>query len=441
VGLVVGAVIGAAMGGIMGWIGGKELAGDIEKFKKLSISKQLAVASGTIGVDTEDKSQGLRKLGFDVLIWQPLRKWVTTQGPKLMASGAADIGKGYGVAVKAGLELGVKDLSHFVGEGAKMAVTSGFRKGGLKVLGGVAKTTLGKFFKYIPGVSAIIGAAEAIDFLNRGKPDQALIALGSGIAGVFPGIGTAISLLLDLANVGMSMRSAKDSARGLFGLNETFNGSLGVKGTDTVKGKLIEAEAEWRRQGESKERIAWLKEQKRKELELDAKFEARQKKVEARTKEFIKTASSTETVKTADDNVNDWMGKAKLIIAKDGKRIKPHRDDWVTAQKEETRPLSMFENNSTNKIDKAIEKMNNGLQSGLDKISKTLCDTLNINKDTSSVFYQILDVNGQQLKLLPALAQGSNEKATSSGVPSSEMRDIIYDYRNERRFSLSRGMI
>ena len=69
----------------------------------------------------------------------------------------------------------------------------------------VAKRGTKSALKLIPGLDVLISGKETVDYLSRGKWDQATIAAVSGAIGWIPVIGDAISASLDLTNTGLDI--------------------------------------------------------------------------------------------------------------------------------------------------------------------------------------------------------------------------------------------
>lgn len=69
----------------------------------------------------------------------------------------------------------------------------------------VAKRGTKSALKLIPGLDVLISGKETIDYLSRGKWDQATIAAVSGAIGWIPVIGDALSASLDLTNTGLDI--------------------------------------------------------------------------------------------------------------------------------------------------------------------------------------------------------------------------------------------
>jgi hypothetical protein len=104
--------------------------------------------------------------------------------------------------------FGVKETIEYIEKlGAKTIVKEAFGRSfttGMKAIGGIVARWAGKGLKWIPGIGLLFGLAEYFDYMNQDNPAAAFLALGSGIASIFPGVGTAISILLDVANIGLT---------------------------------------------------------------------------------------------------------------------------------------------------------------------------------------------------------------------------------------------
>jgi len=123
----------------------------------------------------------------------------------------------------------------------------GFGAGGGigKVLGSVAKLGTGSIFKLlgaglkqiargIPFIGALISFKDAYDRFKQGDITGGLISIGSGIASCFPGIGTAISIGLDVLNAVLDKKSegGKTSKLSIVG---DFITDISLKLWDTLK--------------------------------------------------------------------------------------------------------------------------------------------------------------------------------------------------------------
>ena len=213
-GLIVGGLLGAAVFGIMGYIGGEKIAEKLDElsdrfatwyntnldiFMKESVTKRFLHATGSLSLGEDDVTQAIRKTLFDALIFRPLRNVMPKIGEKLILAGERMLGTQlYEMVLDSGGQL----LSREIGRGTMRTVGSNVLK------------YVGKLFKFIPVLSAIIGLVEAFDYFSQGKYDQGFIAIASGIAYCFTGLGTGVGLMLDLVNVGLSFR--KEPAKGNF---------------------------------------------------------------------------------------------------------------------------------------------------------------------------------------------------------------------------------
>jgi hypothetical protein len=196
---------------------------------------------------TEDKEPGddektpgfLRKiLGPGLLILGGLAALVTgilSDGP---LKGALKI------ISKVGLEFGIKSFTKTFGAVVKSATgfladTAKFLlapfkniagKGGGKALFG----TLGKLFtkfltpviKRIPGIGSLISWGFAVSRFKKGDLVGGLIDVASGIATLFPGIGTGIGIGLDVLNAFLDLKKDPEKVEGTgegFNLGEFFS--------------------------------------------------------------------------------------------------------------------------------------------------------------------------------------------------------------------------
>lgn len=105
-----------------------------------------------------------------------------------------------------GMLSGLKSLGKSISNIPKMLAKFGLGKGSAiaaKSIGKNLAKSLGKnVLKRIPGVGLLISLWMAKERFNRKDYVGGLIELGSGFASLFPGVGTAISIALDLINLG-----------------------------------------------------------------------------------------------------------------------------------------------------------------------------------------------------------------------------------------------
>lgn len=133
----------------------------------------------------------------------------------------------------------------------------GFGAGGgvAKVFGSIAKLGGGSIFKLvgamfkniakkIPFIGGLISFKDAYDRFKKGDIAGGLISIGSGIASFFPGIGTAISIGLDVLNAFLDRKTegGKTSKLGAIGdmLKPLWDGFIeGVKGFFGIIGDIL----------------------------------------------------------------------------------------------------------------------------------------------------------------------------------------------------------
>lgn len=132
------------------------------------------------------------------------------------------------------------------GTGAK-SITKGFGK---------------NFLKKIPGVGLALSIFMVVERWKKKDYTGALIELGSGIASIFPGIGTAISIGLDLINLGRDTgwfasvgKTATDKAKS-FASSNSQNLLMSIPGIGPVYG-IIKA-VDFFRKGKKKEGLEMI---------------------------------------------------------------------------------------------------------------------------------------------------------------------------------------
>ena len=120
-----------------------------------------------------------------------------------------------------------------------MKAVSKLMGGGLlKILGNLLKGVA----KRIPFIGALISFKDAYDRFSSGDITGGLISIGSGIASTFPGVGTAISIGLDVLNAFLDSKS-ETSGQGKASLIGNFIGGLVdklIEGVKTFFGGLID---------------------------------------------------------------------------------------------------------------------------------------------------------------------------------------------------------
>lgn len=109
---------------------------------------------------------------------------VAETGEELLSKGGKILGRGKKVIGKVGTKIGAKI--------------------GSKLGGGLAKS----IGKKIPGVGLILGGLASIDRFRSGDIIGGLGEIGSGVASLFPGVGTAISIGIDAALMGKDIAEA-----------------------------------------------------------------------------------------------------------------------------------------------------------------------------------------------------------------------------------------
>jgi len=112
----------------------------------------------------------------------------------------------------------------------------GFGSGGGigKVLGTITKVGGGSIFKLlgtifknlakrIPFIGALISFKDAYDRIQKGDITGGLISIGSGIASIFPGVGTAISIGLDVLNAFLDRKTEGGKTSKLGAIGDILN--------------------------------------------------------------------------------------------------------------------------------------------------------------------------------------------------------------------------
>lgn len=134
-----------------------------------------------------------------------------------------------------------------------MSFFKGLSAGGgiVKTLGSIAKLGGGSIFKLvgtmfkniakrIPFIGALISFKDAYDRIKGGDLMGGLISIGSGIASFFPGIGTAISIGLDVLNMFLDKKTEGGKTSKLSAIGDLFS-SIVENIWNTIKeiGKII----------------------------------------------------------------------------------------------------------------------------------------------------------------------------------------------------------
>ena len=125
----------------------------------------------------------------------------------------------------------VKAAKGFLGKIGKflLAPFKILSKGGAKGLFGKITGMLLKFIKpvlsKIPGIGSIISFSFAVSRFKQGQVVRGLVDVASGIASIFPGIGTALSIGLDVLNAFLDAKSGKEEKikeKGKFDISKFF---------------------------------------------------------------------------------------------------------------------------------------------------------------------------------------------------------------------------
>jgi len=68
----------------------------------------------------------------------------------------------------------------------------------------------GEFLKRLPWIGSLFNFADGVSRIKRGDYIRGLISIGAGVANLFPGVGTAISLGLDMLNMWLDYKTYKE---------------------------------------------------------------------------------------------------------------------------------------------------------------------------------------------------------------------------------------
>lgn len=167
------------------------------------------------------------------------------------------------------VQKGIKDIVGAIKSFAKLPKEFKTLKdafGFMKLAGSGAKSItkgLGKnFLKKIPGVGLALSIWMTVERWKKKDYTGALIELGSGIASIFPGIGTAISIGLDLINLGRDTgwfasvgKTATDKAKS-FASSNSQNLLMSIPGIGPVYG-IIKA-VDFFKKGKKKEGLEMI---------------------------------------------------------------------------------------------------------------------------------------------------------------------------------------
>jgi hypothetical protein len=145
--------------------------------------------------------------------WEKYQQNNILGGTLDLASGIAAFVPGVGLPVSIGLDI----LSSIIG--TQEAKESGLQKSGIDFAKIALKslsffTKLGKpFFKRIPLLGSLLSFADAWDNFKNDNILSGSLDLVSGISNLFPGIGTALSIGVDLLNSFMSQKTESGKTR------------------------------------------------------------------------------------------------------------------------------------------------------------------------------------------------------------------------------------
>ena len=145
--------------------------------------------------------------------WEKYQQNNILGGTLDLASGIAAFVPGVGLPISIGLDI----LSSIIGtqeakESGVQQTGFDFAKMALKAL--KFTTKLGKpFFKRLPLLGSLLSFADAWDNFNNGNIMSGSLDLVSGIANLFPGVGTGLSIGVDLLNTLMSTKTESGKTR------------------------------------------------------------------------------------------------------------------------------------------------------------------------------------------------------------------------------------
>jgi hypothetical protein len=466
VGIIVGALVGAAVGGILGWIGGKDIAEVTDTVSK-NISKWWAKnkdqyigenvfirslhATGTfsLGKEEEDSTREIRHGLFNALILSPLNIWAKGAEKKATTKVAASLGAEFGTeAVEAMTIKGLRKI------GAKGALMLGIKR----------------FAKYIPGVSVLIGIGEAWDYFSQENYVSGLIALASGIAGVFPLAGTGISIMLDAINIGLT--GTETGKKVLKSANNWWKGPMleflkhvpGI-GTFIYLSEAIGAFSA----GDWKTGLTKLNAAGMVGTGIGLFFEP-EKAVTMVTEKLdsilpmLKDKWNLAIDKIYENftKLFDWFGNLGIDIGEklygawdktknffggnNEKTVTPIKTEALITEPKivryqpanEDKLYKKGDSDVYAKPDDILGKTFQNIEKQLTNLNNAFSKSINVLNNHSKLFADMLNVNQEQLKLLPSLipVQESYDKV----IPSSDIRDPAYEYRAKIYERIERGV-
>ena len=222
----------------------KEAAKAAEKSATKSVLKEQAknVAKKVgQGVVNTAKSAGNAALKANAAYDKAFDKIVEKGTEKINNS---TVGKAYNKAAEKVAESKIgKGAAKVASQAAQKVATTTVGKAAGKVVAKTVGTAVGKsVLKKIPGVSAAAGAYFAYDRLKNGDWKGACGEMASGIAGCFPGLGTAASVAIDAGLAAKDIHQAVKESKNQTAQNKSNNQSqqktsAKTAGTQTAQNK------------------------------------------------------------------------------------------------------------------------------------------------------------------------------------------------------------
>lgn len=425
------------------------------------------------------------------------------------------------------ITLGIFKILKSVGGEAGAKLGSRIMTSGLKIATtGIFKTLLGGLLRKIPIIGFLLSFHSAMTRFKEGNWVGGILDLASGVASMFPGIGTAIAIGIDIFNATLDYKAGGSAKAGQTGINKWFkdkflkflkyvpvignliylseglshlmNGewslgflklgmaaipglnSLGSFFIEKIENKANEAYSS----GESpikKMLIHWLKNQpkyiqyafkmmgldigemekdvlpnieKEKSLRIqrDKELEGKSDTEKQQINKKYRIASLDQ--KTIFNERNQAIANAKTLEEKqkildlysDAIKLK---NESIKGQETKTKFVShdynkkqvTYQASNDDKLytrkagetyakkDDALGKTFENIEHGLLNMSNILKEQNNIIKNHTEIFKKILNIDEEQLKMLPNLIPIAPKEQPSPMV-NTNTRDAIYDYRN-----------
>lgn len=170
---------------------------------------------------------GLGALVSGILSNNELSRWLTTVGKVGLVGGFKVITKAMEKTL--GIGTAVKALTKFIPKNLFPSISKAMTKMFTKTLG-----KGGVLLKRIPGIGSLISFALAYKSIKNGQYISGMLDIASGIASIFPGIGTAVGIGIDVLNAMLQMKTAPKENETAFQAETRVLKDMWIKVKDTI---------------------------------------------------------------------------------------------------------------------------------------------------------------------------------------------------------------